>query len=182
MSWEQVHLKRTFYTLWEQLIFQVTWRMTYRFHTISKFLFVPAVRLCFRASHVQLTSSGSFMLKPDCLLISFLYTPSGFESSSLCSPHSIILPWSTTATRLAFFTVDRRWAMTSTVLPSASRSSASCTRCSFSASSALRPEAAQERCQCPACVHPCAPFPTVASCCNWALLGFPSMFCVLTVT
>lgn len=73
-----------------------------------------------------------------CLFTSFLYNPSGFESSSLCFPHSTIFPWSRTATTFAFLMVDRRWAMINTVLPSISRSRASCTRCSFSASSALR--------------------------------------------
>lgn len=72
-----------------------------------------------------------------CLFINFLYNPSGFESSSLCFPHSIIFPWSRTATILAFLMVDRRWAIINTVLPSISRSRASCTRYSFSASNAL---------------------------------------------
>lgn len=38
---------------------------------------------------------------------------------------------------LAFLMVDKRWAMINTVLPAMSRSRASCTRCSFSASRAL---------------------------------------------
>ena len=51
-------------------------------------------------------------------------------------PSSTIRPWSITMIRSAARTVARRWAMTSVVRPSISRSSASCTSRSLSASSA----------------------------------------------
>ncbi len=58
-------------------------------------------------------------------------------SSSSCVPRSAMAPPSTTATSAADCTVDRRCAMTMTVRPTATRSSASCTSDSLSASSAL---------------------------------------------
>mmetsp|Transcript_31403 Transcript_31403/g.100216 ORF Transcript_31403/g.100216 Transcript_31403/m.100216 type:complete len:128 (-) Transcript_31403:254-637(-) len=58
--------------------------------------------------------------------------------SSSCVPVSATLPWFITTMRSAFLTVERRCAMTSTVLSATAmaRSSASCTKCSLSASRA----------------------------------------------
>ena len=52
-----------------------------------------------------------------CFSISFLNSPCLFPSSSVGWPHSAIQLWSRTATVSAFFMVDRRWAMITTVLP-----------------------------------------------------------------
>lgn len=79
----------------------------------------------------------SLFWRKACFCISFLKSPFGFARSSSRFPHSRILPSPRTATKSAFWIVDRRWAMIKTVLPSISRSRASCTRYSFSASKAL---------------------------------------------
>mmetsp|Transcript_6928 Transcript_6928/g.19451 ORF Transcript_6928/g.19451 Transcript_6928/m.19451 type:complete len:122 (+) Transcript_6928:112-477(+) len=69
-------------------------------------------------------------------LMKVAYLPSLLESSS-CEPSSTMTPWSSTRILVAPFTVDRRCAMMNVVLPFISCSRASCTTCSFSASSAL---------------------------------------------
>lgn len=52
-----------------------------------------------------------------CFSISFRNSPCLLPSSSVCWPHSATRCWSSTATAFAFWIVDRRWAMTTTVLP-----------------------------------------------------------------
>lgn len=52
-----------------------------------------------------------------CFSISFLNSPCLLPSSSVCWPHSAICRWSSTATAWAFWMVERRWAMITTVLP-----------------------------------------------------------------
>lgn len=73
-----------------------------------------------------------------CFSISLRKSPWSLARSLAWLPISITRCWSSTATASALWMVERRWAMINTVRPSISRSNASCTRNSFSASRALK--------------------------------------------
>mmetsp|Transcript_100125 Transcript_100125/g.172863 ORF Transcript_100125/g.172863 Transcript_100125/m.172863 type:complete len:174 (+) Transcript_100125:75-596(+) len=92
---------------------------------------------------------------------SVVYNPS-LASSSSWVPVSTILPSSMTTMRSAFFMLNKRWAIMTTVRPSMALLIASATRCSFSESKALvasskmrmlglrrRARAIATRCRCP---------------------------------
>lgn len=84
------------------------------------------------------TENGSCSFFSDCWRrTSDVYRPFPFWISMLCEPISVICPFCITPMTLAFFIVERRWAMTMVVRPRTALSRASWTTCSDSESSAL---------------------------------------------
>lgn len=77
--------------------------------------FFPPICLWFRFD--QRSACFCSSCRKACFSISFLNSPCLLLSSSVCWPHSATRCWSNTATAFAFWMVERRWAMTTTVLP-----------------------------------------------------------------
>lgn len=90
-----------------------------------RYFFVPTCHLifwslfhhCENYCSSQWSACFCFSWRNACFSISFLNSPCLLASSSVCWPTSATCCWSSTATALAFWMVDRRWAITTTVLP-----------------------------------------------------------------
>lgn len=88
-----------------------------RFVPTTDLVFWSLFHHCQNYSSSQWSACFCFSWRNACFSISFLNSPCLLASSSVCWPTSATCCWSSTATALAFWMVDRRWAITTTVLP-----------------------------------------------------------------